>query len=82
MISEEEYGVLLEQVSAFLQGKYDTLLKELKAEMEKCAEQMEYERAAIWRDRIRNVERGDPASESGGNQFVRTRCARHQALGG
>ena len=56
-ISEEEYGVLLEQVSAFLQGKYDTLLKELKAEMEKCAEQMEYEQAAIWRDRIRNVER-------------------------
>ena len=56
-ISEEEYGVLLEQVSAFLQGKYDTPLKELKAEMEKCAEQMEYEQAAIWRDRIRNVER-------------------------
>ena len=56
-ISEEEYGVLLEQVSAFLQGKYDTLLKELKAEMEKCAERMEYEQAAIWRDRIRNVER-------------------------
>ena len=49
--------MLLEQVSAFLQGKYDTLLKELKAEMEKCAERMEYEQAAIWRDRIRNVER-------------------------
>ena len=56
-ISEEEYGVLLEQVSSFLQGKYETLLKELKAEMEKCAERMEYEQAAIWRDRIRNVER-------------------------
>ena len=56
-ITEEEYGALLEQVSSFLQGKYDTLRKELEAEMNKCAERMEYEKAAIWRDRIRNVER-------------------------
>ena len=40
----------------FLNGKYAPVLDELKARMTEAAAQMNYERAAVYRDRIRAVE--------------------------
>lgn len=56
-ISQAEYNEILEQVMAFLQGRYDDLVHELRARMEKASASLEFEQAALWRDRMQAVER-------------------------
>ncbi len=56
-ISEEEYRQIVNGVIMFLRGKAGPLLKKLQAEMEACAERLEFERAAVLRDRIRAIEK-------------------------
>lgn len=55
-VSREEYNRLVEQVSLFLQGKQRDLVKELENKMREAAENMDYEKAAVYRDRIRNLQ--------------------------
>jgi excinuclease ABC subunit C len=55
-VSEEEYGRLIDQVVMFLKGKADDLLGELRREMEKVSDALEFERAGRIRDRIRAIE--------------------------
>lgn len=57
LISREDYGTLIHQVTAFLQGRYDELVAELRRRMMAASEAMEYEQAARWRDRMQAVER-------------------------
>ncbi len=52
-ISDEEYGRLVGQAKAFLEGKSGDVQRELAAEMEQAAEGLEFETAAAVRDRIR-----------------------------
>jgi excinuclease ABC subunit C len=52
-ISQEDYGKLVNQAKAFMEGKSGTVQKELAAEMEAAAETLAFERAAAVRDRIR-----------------------------
>src|ERR1700744_4803829 len=52
-ISGEDYGKLVAQAKAFLAGKSGSVQKELADEMEKAAEDLEFERAAAVRDRLR-----------------------------
>src|SRR5579871_6398970 len=52
-IDEAGYGALAAQAKAFLGGKALSVQRELAAEMEQAAENLEYERAAAVRDRIR-----------------------------
>ncbi len=56
-ISREDYATLIHQVTAFLQGRYDELVAELRRRMMAASEAMEYEQAARWRDRMQAVER-------------------------
>ena len=56
-ISKEEYRQVCMQVTSFLQGKYDELLDELTERMRQAAQGQKYEQAAVWRDRIKAVER-------------------------
>src|SRR3978361_1524870 len=49
-ISTEDYGKLIAQAKSFLSGKSGSVQKELAAEMEQAAEEMEFERAAAVRD--------------------------------
>ncbi|MDN5568324.1 MAG: excinuclease ABC subunit UvrC, partial [Paracoccus sp. (in: a-proteobacteria)] len=51
-ISASDYGALVNDAERFLQGKSTTIQADLKTEMAKAAEDMEYERAAALRDRI------------------------------
>jgi excinuclease ABC subunit C len=50
--SREEYDAIIRQVVLFLEGKHDAVLDDLRAEMDKAAEDLEFERAAVLRDRI------------------------------
>jgi excinuclease ABC subunit C len=47
-----QYGTLVQESNAFLSGKSQAVKDELAAEMEKASEGLEFERAAIYRDRL------------------------------
>jgi len=54
-ISQEEYGELVREAKEFLSGGTPSIQKRLAAEMEQAAENLEFERAAALRDRIRGL---------------------------
>ena len=54
-VSEADYAALVAQAKAFLSGKSDTVQKNLATQMQDAAEQLDFERAASLRDRIRGL---------------------------
>ena len=56
LISKEDYAPHIRGVTDFLSGKYAPVLDELTARMRGASAEMNYERAALYRDRIRAVE--------------------------
>ncbi|WP_456407627.1 excinuclease ABC subunit UvrC [Caldithrix abyssi] len=54
--SKEDYARMIEQVRKFLRGKTDELSKELKRQMADLAARMEFEEAALVRDRLKALE--------------------------
>ncbi|MES2215331.1 MAG: excinuclease ABC subunit UvrC [Pseudomonadota bacterium] len=52
-VTHEEYMVSVREVEDFLSGKLTPLQKELASRMEACSEDMEYEKAAALRDKIK-----------------------------
>ncbi|MCZ0960325.1 excinuclease ABC subunit UvrC [Paracoccus benzoatiresistens] len=52
-ISEQDYGALVSDAERFLQGKTTAIQASLARDMAEAAENMEYERAAALRDRIK-----------------------------
>ena len=55
-VSSAEYKAVVEDVKLFLKGKNASLLKKLKVGMESSAEEMRYEEAAVFRDKIQAVQ--------------------------
>jgi excinuclease ABC subunit C len=56
-ISKEAYGHDIEQVVLFLEGRQATVARALRADMEAASAQLDYERAAALRDKVRSIER-------------------------
>ncbi len=56
-VSKEEYRNQINQISLLLDGKTDTIIKNLSIDMEKASENLEFEKAAEIRDRILAIER-------------------------
>jgi excinuclease ABC subunit C len=56
-IDNPDYRQIVDQMIAFLDGKSDSVLADMRREMEEAAETLEFERAADLRDRIRAAER-------------------------
>ncbi len=54
-ISKEEYQEGIHHVIDFLNGKYDTLLKELESRMNHASEELEFEEAIRYRELIQSV---------------------------
>jgi len=54
-ISLEGYDDLVNQASAFLSGKSSAIKKHLVAQMEAASEKLDFERAAIYRDRLSSL---------------------------
>lgn len=54
-ISDDEYNQLVTQALDFLEGKTQNLQKQLSTEMERLSHEMQFERAAILRDRLRAI---------------------------
>ena len=55
-ITEREYSEIINKIDLFFQGKYSTIVKNLKSEMMEAAEAEEYEKAAVIRDQIASIE--------------------------
>jgi excinuclease ABC subunit C len=53
--SREEYDTIIRHVILFLEGKHEDAIKELERQMEAAAEDLDFERAALLRDRIAAV---------------------------
>ena len=52
IVSEDEYSVQVENTSLFLRGKSQQLMVRLADDMEKAATELQYEKAAIYRDQL------------------------------
>ena len=57
LVSEEEYAADASQALLFLEGKNEAVLEDLLARMEKSASDLDYERAALLRDRVAALQR-------------------------
>lgn len=55
-ISKAEYWEMIDEIISILNGKDTSITKKLKVEMEKAAEELEFEKAAKIRDRILAIE--------------------------
>ena len=55
--TREEYDAVIQQVILFLEGKHDEVVKGLQQKMQEAAENLNFEEAARFRDRIKAVER-------------------------
>ena len=53
--SQEEYGAVVKQVISFLEGDTDTVVRQLQSDMAIAAEELEFERAAALRDRLKSM---------------------------
>jgi excinuclease ABC subunit C len=55
-ISKDQYHEQLGQVSMFLDGRSDHVVRQLKEQMSRAAEQLDYEAAARYRDRLQALQ--------------------------
>ncbi len=55
-ISSEEYKTMLHEICSFLEGNTDSVIKTLKSNMLQCSDNLEFEKAAAIRDRIKAIE--------------------------
>jgi excinuclease ABC subunit C len=58
-IEKQEYKKIIRDLIKFLQSKRSTILRQLRKQMAEASESLEYEKAAMFRDRIRLIERLD-----------------------
>lgn len=54
-INSQEYKKMMKDVIAFLDGKYDLIIKELQSKMEEASMNMAFEEAATYRDKINSI---------------------------
>jgi len=55
-ITKEEYREIIHQVTLFLEGKHEEVVRDLRRKMEQAADAMEFEKAAFLRDQLQAVE--------------------------
>jgi excinuclease ABC subunit C len=55
LVSHAAYRTMIDQVASVLEGKTETLIERLEADMEALAAQMRFEEAAVLRDRIKGL---------------------------
>ena len=54
-ISKQEYGRMVQNACAFLEGRQEEVIKKLEEEMQRYADDLKFEKAAVIRDRLRSV---------------------------
>lgn len=54
-VSKDEYRLMIQDICNFLSGRYDVLIKQLKSYMKTAADTLDFEKAAIYRDRLNSL---------------------------
>ena len=57
LASKEDYAKVIDQVTLFMEGDTEAVTTDLRINMEKASEELEFERAAVLRDRMRSVQK-------------------------
>jgi len=57
VVSQQEYAKVIKQVILFLEGKQKRVIQGLESQMEKAAEFLDFEKAALLRDQIQAIDR-------------------------
>ncbi|NJM06182.1 excinuclease ABC subunit UvrC [Candidatus Gracilibacteria bacterium] len=57
LVSKEEYRATVDAVCRFLEGKSDQIARDIRHQMDLAAEELNFERAAYLRDRLRAIEK-------------------------
>jgi excinuclease ABC subunit C len=55
--SQEEYRAMIDRLSEFLQGHTEEITANIHDKLEKSAEELHFERAAVYRDQLKAIER-------------------------
>lgn len=66
-VSKDDYRGQIKDLIKFLQSKRSTVLRELRTKMEQASAKMDFESAAVYRDRIRLIENLDKRGTVEGN---------------
>lgn len=73
-IDHAEYGRTIERISGFLEGRQEQVIADLTKEMEQASQAQEYERAGLFRDRVKTasqtLEKQRVATDSRLNQDI------------
>jgi excinuclease ABC subunit C len=56
-VSKADYRAQIDQIELFLEGRQETVVKALSAEMKAASDRTDYEQAAVLRDKVRAIER-------------------------
>ena len=56
-VSKEEYAGVIKQIILFIEGKQELVVHELQSKMDKAAEALDFEKAALLRDQIQAIEK-------------------------
>src|SRR4029077_7375521 len=56
-IERAAYAEDIAQITAFLEGRQESVVRALHEQMQSASEQMEFERAVVLRDKVRAIER-------------------------
>lgn len=56
-VGREEYRAMIDRMCRFLSGRYEEVVEEIRAKMEQAANDLQFERAAYFRDQIRTIEK-------------------------
>ena len=57
VVDQEEYHKVVQQVIMFMEGKTERVVGDLRQKMGESSDSLEFERAAVLRDQIRNIQR-------------------------
>ena len=57
VVDKDQYREIIDQVTLFMEGKTDRVVKSIAHRMEDAAEELEFERAAVLRDQLRAIEK-------------------------
>ncbi len=55
-VNKEEYHEVIKQVILFLEGKQELVLRDLRRKMKKASQQLQFEKAVLFRDQIQAIE--------------------------
>lgn len=73
-VSADAYRAVMEDICRFLEGRYSPIVADLQNKMEKAAEELKFEEASLWRDRLqilhKLIEKQQAVSETDDDQDV------------